>query len=84
MPYNQKGNFSSGFLPSNHQGTVVDASASPPIADLQADNRYGFAQGQSDRDTLAALQQMNRRHAERHPADSRFAARIAAAELAAA
>lgn len=84
LPYNQKGNFSNGFLPSNHQGTVVDAAASPPIADLQADSRFGFAQGQSDRDTLAALRQLNQRHAERHPQDSRFAARIAAAELAAA
>ncbi|MFN9035164.1 MAG: DUF1501 domain-containing protein, partial [Planctomyces sp.] len=84
LPYNQKGNFSAGFLPSNHQGTVVDASASPPIADLQADSRYAFARDQADRDTLTALQNLNRRHAARYPGDSRFDARIAAAELAAA
>src|SRR5437667_668417 len=34
LPYNQKGNFTSGFLPLNHQGTILQAGASPPVADL--------------------------------------------------
>ena len=84
LPYNQKGNFSAGFLPSNHQGTIVDASVSPPIPDLQAEPRFGFAQGTADKATFDALQQLNRRHAAQRESDSRFAARIAAAELAAA
>src|SRR6266576_3574781 len=34
LPYNQKGDFSSGFLPVTHQGTVISGSA--PLPDLQA------------------------------------------------
>ncbi|MEX1233102.1 MAG: DUF1501 domain-containing protein [Planctomycetaceae bacterium] len=83
LPYNQKGNFSAGFLPARHQGTVVDASAKPPIPDLFADEKYTFAAGQADRDTQALLLEFNRGHAELHPDDSRLEARIASGELAA-
>ncbi len=83
LPYNQKGNFSAGFLPAKHQGVLVDAAAQPPIPDLFADAKYPFAAGQVDRDTRALLQECNRRHADQRPADSRLEARIAAGELAA-
>src|SRR5688572_10300773 len=34
LPYNNEGNFSAGFLPASHQGTVVRASSATPIDDL--------------------------------------------------
>ena len=34
LPYNQKGNFSSGFLPVTHTGTSLNLSAASPINDL--------------------------------------------------
>ena len=36
LPYNQKGNFSSGFLPVTHQGTIIHPGAAAPIAHLHA------------------------------------------------
>jgi hypothetical protein len=83
LPYNQKGNFSAGFLPARHQGTLVDAAAVPPIPDLFADPKYAFATGSADKDTQQAMLELNRRHAAQRPGDSRLEARIASAELAA-
>ena len=34
LPYNAKGNFTSGFLPQSHQGTILDAGSPRPIPDL--------------------------------------------------
>ena len=34
LPYNAKGNFTSGFLPQSHQGTILEAGAPRPIPDL--------------------------------------------------
>src|SRR5206468_497721 len=34
LPYNAKGNFTSGFLPMTHAGTVINAGAPDPIPDL--------------------------------------------------
>jgi hypothetical protein len=84
LPYNQIGNFSAGFLPARHQGTVVDAARQPPIPDLFADPQaYPFASGAADRATVELLQTINRQHALQRPDDSRLEARIAAGELAA-
>lgn len=83
LPYNQKGNFSAGFLPARHQGTLVDASKSPAIPDLFADPAYPFATGEADQATVALLQQINRKYATARADDSRLEARIAAGELAA-
>ena len=83
LPYNQKGNFSAGFLPARHQGTVVDLGRPVPIPDAFAAPDYPFASGDADRDTMALVGRLNRRHAEARPYDSRLEARIAAAELAA-
>lgn len=83
LPYNQKGNFSCGFLPAKHQGTLVNATSKTPIPDLFADPQYQFAQGKADKATFALLQQFNRQHATTRPDDSRLEARIAAGELAA-
>ena len=83
LPYNQRANFSAGFLPAKHQGTVINAGANPPVPDLFARGKHAFAAGKADRDTMALLQKVNRRHAAVHPGDSRLEARIAASELAA-
>ena len=83
LPYNQKGNFSAGFLPARHQGTLIEARAEPPVPDLFADPRFEFASARADRRTMALLESLNRRHAAAHPGDSRLEARIASYELAA-
>ncbi|HTD86211.1 MAG TPA: DUF1501 domain-containing protein [Candidatus Binatia bacterium] len=83
LPYNQRANFSAGFLPAKHQGTVINAGANPPVPDLFADKKHPFATGKADHDTMTLLQKVNRRHALEHPGDSRLEARIAACELAA-
>lgn len=83
LPYNQKANFSAGFLPARHQGTVIDAAAADPVPDRIADAEYAFAQGDADRNTLALLKQLDQQHALRRGADSQLEARLAAGELAA-
>lgn len=83
LPYNQKGCFSSGFLPAIHQGTVIDASSPQPIPDLFAEESFDFAGGVKDAEGLDLLGSLNRKHADAHPGDSRLNARIESYELAA-
>ncbi len=83
LPYNQKGNFSSGFLPVLHQGTILNATADPPIPDLKPTPKFAFANPSADAAGLELLAQMNRRHAESRPNDSRLEARLSSYELAA-
>ncbi len=83
LPYNQKANFSAGFLPARHQGTLINAAASDPVPDLVSQKQYAFAHGDSDRETLALLDRLNRRHAASREGDSQLEARLAAGELAA-
>ena len=83
LPYNQKGNFSSGFLPVAHQGTIINASSPTPIADLFPPATAKFITRQSEQDGLALLNKLNREHLARSPGDSRLEGRIASYELAA-
>lgn len=83
LPYNQKGNFASGFLPVAHQGTILNAGANPPIADLSPSPKVPFVTPEADRDGLELLAKLNRDHAAARPGDSRLDARIASYELAA-
>ncbi len=83
LPYNQRGCFSSGFLPAVHQGTVINAASPRPVPDLFASEKYAFATREADRAGLALLDKMNRAHAAENPGDSRLDARIASYELAA-
>jgi hypothetical protein len=83
LPYNNRGNFSSGFLPVIHQGTIIKANAPNPIADLFPPRTARYITRQSEKEGLELLQQMNREHAERWQGDSRLEARIASYELAA-
>jgi hypothetical protein len=83
LPYNQKGNFSAAFLPSRHQGTIINAGSPQPVPDLFADKKHLFTGPEADAAALALLQRMNRQHAAAHPDDTRLEARIASYELAA-
>ena len=82
LPYNQKGNFTAGFLPVSHQGTVINPGP-VPIADLLPPTQTSFITPAADRDGLRLLQRFNQSHLELNPADTRMEARIQAYELAA-
>jgi hypothetical protein len=75
-------NWGAGFLPAQHQGTMIRAGAPTPIADLFPPDGT-FVQKRSEPEVLAALQRINREHAADHPGDSRLDARIHAYEMAA-
>jgi hypothetical protein len=83
LPYNGKGNFTAGFLPMSHQGTILDVGSPRPIPDLFPSSSSSFLTPESRRAGLERLARINRRHADRHPGDSRLDSRIAAYELAA-
>jgi hypothetical protein len=83
LPYNQSGNFSSGFLPMTHQGTIIRPAASVPIADLYPPKNAKQITRQSEADGLKLLRQLNREHLADNSGDSRLEARIASYELAA-
>src|SRR5262249_18571112 len=83
LPYNAQGNFSSGFLPVQHQGTIIRPNSPVPIADLRPPESAKYITPASETDGRQVLEEMNREHAERHPGDTRLDARIAAYELAA-
>jgi hypothetical protein len=79
---NGPANWSAGFLPAAHQGTMVRAGAKNPIFDLFP-VESGNITAASEKDGLALLQKLNRDHQSSHPGDSRLDARIASYELAA-
>src|SRR5579863_3642216 len=83
LPYNQAGNFSSGFLPVAHQGTVIRPTAPVPIADLFPPKNAPFITAQSEADGLGLLELLNRDHLRENAGDTRLEARIASYELAA-
>lgn len=83
LPYNNAGNFSSGFLPVAHQGTVIRPTAPVPISDLFPPADAKFITGESEADGLNLLNSLNRDHLRTNPGDTRLEARIASYELAA-
>jgi hypothetical protein len=83
LPYNQKANFSAGFLPARHQGTLIDASKPQPVPFLFAPDEFEFARGAADKATVELLARINQRHASRYPDEPKLDARLASAELAA-
>ena len=83
LPYNAKGNFSAGFLPMTHQGTIIDAGASEPIPDLFPAASAKFLTPDAEREGLSKLAAMNRRFARQNEGDSRLESRIESYELAA-
>ncbi len=69
------------FLPGIYQGTHINNKSIDPRTIIRdVNNRYLTAAEQ--RSQLDVLQQMNRLHLERHPADDQLEARIASLEMA--
>jgi hypothetical protein len=83
MPYNNQGNFSAGFLPARHAGTILRTGAANPIASLFPPASARHITPGSEADGLALLRQMNRAHLQQSPGDTRLEARIASYEMAA-
>jgi hypothetical protein len=77
---NGASNWTAGFLPAAHQGTMIRASSPNPIYDLLPPKTIT---PESDADTLRTLRQMNEEHLESRAGDSRLEARIASYEMAA-
>src|SRR5580692_7637159 len=80
LPYNQKGNFSNGFLSATHQGTILNTNSPEPIADLRSPTSAKFITKDADREGRDLLEQLNRKHLLSNPGDSRLEARIHAYE----
>jgi hypothetical protein len=80
---NGPGNWSAGFLPATHQGTLIRPSAPNPIADLFPPAGAKFISAESESAGLALLKQLNDEHRASREGDSRLDARIASYELAA-
>ena len=73
-------NWTSGFLPANHQGVAFRTQSAEPVADLHTPADISTAARTADMTLLAS---MNRDFADAHPGDSAFAARLRSYELAA-
>jgi hypothetical protein len=83
LPYNNLGNFTSGFLPVQHAGTVLRTNGPAPIHDLYPPQSAHFITAESEREGQALLRAMNQEHLARMPGEPRLEARIASYELAA-
>jgi len=83
LPYNAKGNFGAGFLSQTHQGTTVNMGGGEPIADLHAPPSAKFITPAADRDGLALLNAINRRHEAANDDDAMLDSRIKSYELSA-
>jgi hypothetical protein len=79
---NGPANWGSGFLPATHQGTMVRPGARNPIYDLFPPENAHVTK-ESEADTLALLNKLNKNHQATRAGDSRLDARIASYELAA-
>ncbi len=77
-PPNGKANWSSGFLPAQHQAIVV--AAHEPIRNLNRPVGISESAELSSRDLL---RQLDQRYAAAHPGETELQARVAAYELAA-
>ena len=80
---NGPANWSAGFLPAAHQGTMIRVGQPNPIFNLFPPDAVDFITKDAERDGLELLQQLNRDYAAAREGDSRLDARIASYELAA-
>ncbi|MFN0052754.1 MAG: DUF1501 domain-containing protein [Planctomycetales bacterium] len=79
LPVDGERNWSSGWLPAVYQGTMFRSGKSPVF---NLETPAGITAG-ARRNQLALLEQLNRRHLERHPENSELAARLTNFETAA-
>jgi hypothetical protein len=80
---NGPANWSAGFLPASHQGTMIRASSANPIYDLFPPKQSNYITEASEKDTWNLLRDLNRDHMAQREGDSRLDARIASYEMAA-
>ncbi len=80
---NGPGNHSAGFLPAQHQGTMIRAGRQNPIHDLFPPASADFVTPEGEKEGLALLERLNRQHLASRSGDSRLEARIQAYEMAA-
>jgi hypothetical protein len=80
---NGPGNWSAGFLPASHQGTMIRASSPNPIYDLFPPKQASYITEASEAGNWNLLREMNRDHMSQREGDSRLEARIASYEMAA-
>ena len=83
FPPNGPGNWVAGFLPAQHQGTMIRVGRPNPIHDLFPPESAKYITAASEADGLAVLEKLNREHMEARGADSRLEARIRSYEMAA-
>ncbi len=83
LPYNNHGNFSAGFLPAKHQGTVINASGESPIPFLFPPKEAKHITPASETAGRSLLHRLNSAYAERFPSDTQLEARLETYELAA-
>ena len=76
-------NWTAGFLPAAHQGTMIRLGKPNPIYDLFPPKSASFITAESEKETQALLKELNQAHLAARPGDSRLDARIASYELAA-
>jgi hypothetical protein len=75
-------NWGAGFLPSNHQGTLIRPAEKKPISDLFPPEGE-FVTPENDTEGYAVLDRLNRDHLASREGDSRLEARIQSYEMAA-
>jgi hypothetical protein len=80
---NGPANWSAGFLPAAHQGTMIRVGQPNPIYNLFPPETARFVTRESEREGRVLLEQINRDHAATREGDSRLDARIASYEMAA-
>lgn len=80
---NGPANWSAGFLPAAHQGTMIRVGKPNPIFDLFPPDSAKFITPGSEKEGLALLKELNQSHLAMRDGDSRLDARIASYELAA-
>jgi len=68
LPYNNQGNFSSGFLPVKHGGVIIRPHLPVPVNDLRPPPTAKYITPESERAGLALLNQLNRDHLAENPA----------------
>lgn len=85
LPYNNLGNFTAGFLPAKHQGTVISAKSGDrtPINFLFPPEEASQITPKSEEAGLKLLRSLNRSYADRFPSDTQLEARLESYELAA-
>ena len=83
LPYNNLGNFTSGFLPARYQGTVINTGHSQSVRYLFPPKEAKHINTESEKASREVLRILNQNHLENTPGDSRLEARIQSLEMAA-